>query len=103
MPPPAPLRLRHPALLLAQAQAELMSKDLMAGLKEVEALIRQLPEGGGSEADEVAQASRRWSAGRCPSRKSLPAPGQQQCGTGQQGEVVELAMAFPSPLVLVWA
>lgn len=50
-PPPPP-----PSLSL-QAQVELMSRDLLAGLSEVQALIQQLPEGGGSEAEEVAQAS----------------------------------------------
>ncbi|KAL4447826.1 hypothetical protein ABPG75_005045 [Micractinium tetrahymenae] len=39
-----------------QAQAELMSKDLLAGLRDVEALIQQLPGGGGNEPEEVAQA-----------------------------------------------
>lgn len=33
-----------------------MASDLMAGLKDVEGLIQQLPELSGSEAEEVAQA-----------------------------------------------
>ncbi len=61
-PCPQPPTLLPPPRLDLQGQVEVMSKDLMAGLSEVDALIQQLPGGGGSEADEVAQASRRWAA-----------------------------------------
>ncbi|KAI3425067.1 hypothetical protein D9Q98_008444 [Chlorella vulgaris] len=39
-----------------QAQTELMASDLMAGLKDAERLIQQLPETSDGEAEEVAQA-----------------------------------------------
>ena len=39
-----------------QAQTELMSRDLLAGLTEIEELIQRVPQLGSSEAAEVAQA-----------------------------------------------
>lgn len=42
--------------LWLQAQTELMASDLMAGLKDAERLIQQLPETSDGEAEEVAQA-----------------------------------------------
>ncbi|KAL4442486.1 hypothetical protein ABPG77_005070 [Micractinium sp. CCAP 211/92] len=58
--PPQPLKqeplVAPPKTYDVQGQVEVMSKDLMAGLSEVDALIQQLPGGGGSEADEVAKA-----------------------------------------------